>query len=464
MDITEILAHLKSEFSDNNKYTFDVNRKFGKCGNNYNESSHEVGLTILKEGKYLMVVSCVETEDEQNRFFYICNLHRHEADYYVVFRSGKFYCKEKPYCKEASNEKNMRFSFGNVIPFERIDVVELDMNGIINLIRHSDESCNINKDDVCTHLRNCASKHNVNVSKWQDLLESIESNYGFNNNDLWLDYESEKNLIKLLLNEEDLPSTVYRYASLNALNRIFNDENSQCKHSMSSLVTMNDVTEVDYANCYLKRSGVDFSNHDLYRERQNSVHAYINSFSSLHDDLTLWRLYGDNAKGICIEYDTDSFDSKSDFILAYVSYADKFGKNVKLDFIAELMNTMVKGHHFRLRLWHIWQHFFKPYEYRVENEIRLLAFVDDLNFCINKYERKWVTTPNNIFTPLLILPLCQKNSSYFYPLSIKGVILGCKFVEKDVNRITWEYKIKDEHAACIHHDFHVRISNIDSYR
>ena len=87
-----------------------------------------------------------------------------------------------------------------------------------------------------------------------------------------------------------------------------------------------------------------------------------------------------------------------------------------------------------------------------------------MDFTIEKYGRKWITTKEGILTPLLLLPLKAKDKETVYPLPIKGVILGSKFIEKEANRITWDYKITDECSDCVSHNFHTSTSNIDNYR
>jgi hypothetical protein len=142
----------------------------------------------------------------------------------------------------------------------------------------------------------------------------------------------------------------------------------------------------------------------------------------------------------------------------------KTKKNNKLDFIAELMKQKIKGRHFILRGWYGWKHLFKPYEYNIENEIRLLTYVDDIDFKIDNNKRKWITTPDNIFAPLLLFPLKAKDNEMVYPLSIKNIILGSKFIEKEANKITWEYKITDEYNEHVAPNFYISISGIDNYR
>ena len=66
---------------------------------------------------------------------------------------------------------------------------------------------------------------------------------------------------------------------------------------------MNDPTEIDYANNYLNQVGVCTDSLHFSCYRNNSVNSYITSLTELKDNLTLWRLYGDDARGVCIEYE-----------------------------------------------------------------------------------------------------------------------------------------------------------------
>ena len=324
----------------------------------------------------------------------------------------------------------------------------------------------MNKKNIVESFTTFATKYGIKHSLLSDIEEK---NIEFNNKEYWFDSKTEIRFMAELLNGEgEMPSTLYRYTSARTLKRIFNNEkeSENLRHSMSSLVTMNDTTEMDYANKYLKEKGVETITKDLEKERKESIHAYITSLSDKEDDLTLWRLYGDSAKGISIEYEVPQNIDSSYFMLARVSYANKEDKNDnKLNFIAELMNNPMHNRKFRLKHWNIWQHFFKPHDYDVENEIRLLAFANELEVSIFHYDRKWITTPDGIFAPLLNFPLKSKDSEIVeFPLTIKSIILGCKFEEKEANQITWEHKIIDECGESVHRDFKVKISTVNNYR
>ena len=90
-----------------------------------------------------------------------------------------------------------------------------------------------------------------------------------------------------------------------------------------------------------------------------------------YDDLTMWRLYGNDANGVCLCYQVDK-DKMDGFILAPICYANSNGNHPELDVIQKIMNTFVSNRRIILKRFSVWQHFFKPYEYSVEHEVRLL--------------------------------------------------------------------------------------------
>ena len=460
MDINNTLKQLLKEFNNDPQYSFVTKKKFEKPEDNNEYSSYYIDLTIIKGNRTIMVISSALNEDNEDKLFYQQRLYCSESYYSVILKNDNFYCKENPYYKETTKDPLNKFSFSNTSPYDAMEKKTLNINEIINLIKNCDNYRHITIKEVQDYIKECADTHSIDLSS---IISSItDENFGYNNHEIWLDRTSEMQLIKTLLNDNEIPSSIYRYTSAETLTRIFNNE--EVLHSMSSLVTMNDTTEMDYTDNYLKKAGVHISENEFTNRRNSSVHAYITSLTNLKDDLTLWRLYGDNAKGICIEYEVPQNIESSGFILAWVSYANENKKNNKLDFIAELMKQKIKGRHFILRGWYGWKHLFKPHEYNIENEIRLLTYVDDINFKIDNNKRKWITTPDNIFAPLLLLPLKAKDNEMVYPLSIKNIILGSKCIEKEANKITWEYKITDEYNEHVAPNFHISISEIDNYR
>lgn len=454
-----MLTLLHKEFANDAQYTFELKKVFSKpegVGNSY----FSVDLAVLLRNKLIMVISKADRKEELEKLFYHFQSYCSDATYYVVLYSDQYICKEAPYCK-STPQKNI-YEFDDFPHFNIIKTNTINKEYLINLIKCHDDLRYIKHEQIRDFLMKCAQNHKIS-SVIPVINEICEDSFEYNNHYVWLDSKTEDKLITSLLNaQKEIPNLLYRYTSMSSLDYLFNT--NEKVHSMSSLVTMNDPTEIDYANNYLNNAGVNIERYSSEFDRKNSIHSYITSLTELKDDLTLWRLYGEDSKGICIEYEVGNTELLVNYVLARVSYADKDKKNLNLEFIADLLKGIFHERRFVLRRWREWQHFFKPYEYAVEEEVRLLTYVDDVKFSSGKLTRKWITTPNGIYAPLLNIPFSAKKDDISYPLSIHRIIFGSKFHEKEANRITWEFKIKDEYSNCISKDFQICISKIDNYR
>ena len=241
-----------------------------------------------------------------------------------------------------------------------------------------------------------------NLSEFmQDIRHSHQAHYCF------FDEETTNRFFCKLLEPRERVSTVYRYTSLKTLFEILKRK----KYRLNGIVGMNDPTEIDYFEDYVGEDFFNFSHKD-----KNDI--FISSCSALGDDLTMWRLYGDSAKGVCIEFNVEGNDVF--FLKQMVSYANEQKKDEKLEIIKQLIEM-----NFELKGLEKWKHFFKPYEYRVEREYRILF---ENKFKENDENRSWViTNDNNILKPVYDIDLRGK------PMSMTKIILGPKCPEKDTN-------------------------------
>ena len=461
MNIEEVLEKLKKEFPD---CKFEQNEKFDCIEDDGTKAEYRVAFTIRKENTFVMAIQEAKGEEEEKGVY--CNyVHYGITPYYsVVLVDDRFFCSERNFRVESPNRDKGKINF-SLRQIEFQEPTEISYEQLVDIIRSfvPDHYKRIYKNQIEQFFGGHAESHDVDISVFLSSID--EKDMEFDNRECWLERKAEVRLMSSLLNGGELPSILYRYTSSDTLYRIFaSEEKTKFHHSLSSLITMNDVTEIDYANRYLSKKNVDAINATFDEDCENSTHTFITSLSDKEDDLTMWRLYGNNAKGICLVYDynNEEFDFPY-FMLARVSYANGDEKDNKLDFVAELMQASIGGRKFRLNNWHIWQHFFKPCEYRIESEVRLLVFADELETLLAKYEKKWITTSDNIFAPILLLPL-KSEEKQCYPLTIRRILLGSKFPEKEMNRIAWERKIKDECNGLVSMEFSIECSKIDSYR
>lgn len=285
-----------------------------------------------------------------------------------------------------------------------------------------------------------------------------------------LDDESERDLLETLL-ESNRFGKVCRYISLDSLMRIVSEQ----KISLCSIVGMNDRSECDYAAN--KIGGVrDSAEAGEMLDKSNSCFIMSCVEEKMEDDLTMWRLYGDDGKGVCLTFNVRSDEKEGcekkngdekegeEFKMAFakVSYARENNKHPELDFIRELLYDRTdKGHGLRLKYKDVWEHFFKPHEYASENETRLLVRKksDDKN---DGGEVKWIKTYTDGIICKLISYDFRKGDDKL-PIELESVMLGPKCPESDINVFQLKRYIESQNLN-ISQNFKVEKSTIKTYR
>ena len=257
-----------------------------------------------------------------------------------------------------------------------------------------------------------------------------------------LSEEKEDGIFKKLLGEYK-EERLCRFTTMNSIFRTCNERTQ----SMCSIVCMNDKSETDYVAQKFEPT--------VQSDSDEINGCYIMSCCDIDskDNFTMWRLYGDDAKGVCIEYQIK--DLPSDFFLAPISYAkDANQTHPELDFIKNLRYIKINGKNLRLNRLSIWQHFFKPYEYRDEKEIRLLFNKkcmipeDDSYGAANNppFKRIWIYNGDyGIISPIVTFSV-EETKSYF-PLLIDRITIGPKVKEANVNVEQLAYLIKVKNIA-----------------
>jgi hypothetical protein len=204
--------------------------------------------------------------------------------------------------------------------------------------------------------------------------------------------------------------------------------------SMCGLAVMNDKSE-----CYFIEDlifNLDKKNlSSRSAEEVKELNSYfINSLSTTDpmSDLTMWRLYGDDGQGVCIEYEVDKsiLEGNSNFYLLPVDYTGSEAKKSEaVKVLSDLKRAKrVLGFKYTFTQTDIWKHFFKPKQFDVEHEVRLMYIKnEDDSKCIEK----WIyNTKYSIVHPIILF---NRNDN-FYPLKVTKIILGPKFKESDTNK------------------------------
>ena len=236
-----------------------------------------------------------------------------------------------------------------------------------------------------------------------------------------------------------------RYTSLSSLFRQINNN----QHSMASLEGMNDSSEINYVDTILFGDASIKAKAINQGDRNN---FFILSFCGKEqiDDLTLWRLYGDDAKGVCLVYESFSTDLPDGFIMKNVVYDNKL-----LSILKNLVECIQSHGCNYIARDDTWKHFFKPKDYETEKEVRLL---------LNKKRTKtifsevWIHNMTyNIIHPIVLFD--SLSASENFPMQMKKIILGPNMPEAELNQrqiMQW-LKSKDLQIE-------VEISKIGNYR
>jgi len=243
-----------------------------------------------------------------------------------------------------------------------------------------------------------------------------------------------------------------RFTTIDNLFELLKNE----KQNMCNIVCMNDRGEYRYADDFVFEQYPEVGT-TAFRELDS---CYVLSLlkGSQANDLTMWRLYGDDAKGACLIYDVEDVMKKGingQFFLAKVSYAQKDGKHPELEFFKELVNRVSgSGWKLCLRRWNIWKHFFKSHHFSVENEVRLMYY-DLPDRRDKKEDYKWIKNPaSQIVTKMQLFDFGG------FPLKIKASLIGPKCEEAELVARQF-YLMAESTSSC---KISVSCSNIKDYR
>jgi len=207
---------------------------------------------------------------------------------------------------------------------------------------------------------------------------------------------------------------------------------------MNGLVGMNDTTEVNYADNYVFGTNRDFAvapwqTIDSYNRR------FISSCSLKNDDLTQWRLYADDCKGVSLVFNVKNTNYQGHFEVKKINYGEVDKSHKALDLIKNFIDMLKTDYQieFRLKTFNTWKHFFKPFDYKVEEEIRILFIQQSNNIDV---KNGWMlTNSHNILNPFVEFKL----NDLELPVYLNEIILGPKCPEKEINKRQFEQLIRD---------------------
>lgn len=310
-------------------------------------------------------------------------------------------------------------------------------------------------DEVIRLIEDSSSEDNIKLTDYNSSNLNIEEPKFYEQTERTLDPEWCRNQLKQLKtkNEEDLK--ICRYSSLDSLFSTLNNMTFR----MNGLPGMNDRNEGLYAWNIINDPS-KMSNHETKRRKSLVNNAYIISYSSgiKIDDLAQWRLYGDDAKGVCCVYSVRMNMITERFYLHPVNYIEKPNdeKNVNDKLLQMFLNYVQKHSDLDFADLSPAIFFYKPKEYEYEDEVRLLFDNKETSAyrTTSPYTMKWLlTSANNIPNPYIDIPYKD------FPLKLERIFLGPNINDIDTIQVQLETMLKQLGIPAV-----VEPSTISSYR
>lgn len=302
---------------------------------------------------------------------------------------------------------------------------------------------------------NCIFRYPPTINDDKEILRNIflsEFDFPISDEDIVYDFVKECYVLKSIVEQSFIEKLIpvdkkdyaefAKYCTLSTLQNIMQSG----KIRMNAITIMNDKTEVSLFDSVIK-------NFKEKIEKDGDEYLFgntkfITSFTPLIDDLNMWRLYGDNAKGVCMVFKRK--EGKEDN-LKQVSYVKIETINKLYSFQDRLSKAGVK---FCFEYLNDNKHFFKHDDYQSEKEFRLLITREGV--------KDWYITTdgsgNEIVSPYIDMPLNNGKEGEEYPLQLSKIILGPAMNNAVLNK----YQLQ---SILLHRPFvKIEESSIKSYR
>ena len=173
-------------------------------------------------------------------------------------------------------------------------------------------------------------------------------------------------------NKEEEKVWVYKYTSLETYRNILNHRTFR----MNSIIAMNDENESLWADLVTCKDKTP--NEVYYKSVVKNKNLLITSFTSKEDNATMWRLYGDQGKGICMAFSVPANR------ITKVLYVNEKDENVRK--LKEARTALVnKGIKVEFSDISEMKYFIKHSDFSVEGEYRYLYDAGDENLDIASY-------------------------------------------------------------------------------
>lgn len=289
-------------------------------------------------------------------------------------------------------------------------------------------------------------KNNIRYAPWSSKRKIKEYENEENQNEIIFSDDFEDNLFKFLIDYENT-KTIYHYTDFNTLLSII----SQKKLRLSCIAGLNDRAEFEML---VNPRGKKLKNPFNAKRIESVNRRFIISCSENKDHLNSWRLYGDDGKGVNIEFEIEQNKlnkNKYYFAVGKVLYGDEL-----IRLTDRLSGDINNKHSYNLSFFrfYLWRNFLKSKHYQEEKEVRLLYYRKKRS--VGK-KIHWKINKFGILNSFVEFDL---NDSFF-PLKIKGFTIGPKCNESLLNEMQLKYYLKKNRQLS---KLNVYTSSITDYR
>lgn len=262
-------------------------------------------------------------------------------------------------------------------------------------------------------------KQSVSIDKQNKVVNSIiktKNNYGT----LFL------NVLIDDLEEKDGNIKLYKYSSLDAIFSTI----KYFTYRLNGIQGMNDQKEGLFLFEKLFEENSDFN------KRINDI--FISSCSTKYDNLTMWRLYGDNSRGASITIELNDDYKTKPFYIKQLYYKNIEKIKSKIQFLNAQINEL--GYKLDSRMFSLFPFFIKSYHYEIEAEVRIL-YDKSLNGENNTTKFEWgISEPYKIIRPYVDIKIFVGNDNEYntiLPFKITEIVLGpnCPFSKRNIEQI-----------------------------
>lgn len=184
---------------------------------------------------------------------------------------------------------------------------------------------------------------------------------------------------------------------------------------------------------------------DTGKERKKLINnVFIISYSDItkRDDLSMWRLYGDDSRGVCCVYSVQKDMIKDRFFLQKINYIlpPQKGEKLEDDLLAKLKEFADRQSDKKNLDFSPIIFFYKHKDYELENEVRLL--VDNKTISAYKtdpFKTEWLlTSSNSIPNPYIDI------EKVAFPLKLEEIILGPNMNDVDTIQVQLRTMLKQK--------------------